>query len=377
MPAMVAPPLWLLAELTYKCPLQCPYCSNPLDFAGPRFKQELTTAEWCRVFREAKALGVLQLGLSGGEPTLRPDLDTLVATARELGLYTSLITSAYRLTRPRLAALRRAGLDHVQISVQAAEADLSDEIAGTASYGDKIAAYHATRELGFPLTVNAVLHRRNLHQVEALIGLAESLGAERIELANTQFYGWALHNRDALMPTKAQLEQAWQVVQRERARLGTKLEILWVLPDYHERYPKPCMGGWGRAYMTVTPAGEVWPCHAAGRITTLRFASVRERPLEWIWNESDAFTRFRGDAWMPEPCRSCPRKALDFGGCRCQAFLVAGDAALTDPVCSLAPQRPRIDAAIAAAEAAAAAEQPPAPWTYRAAPASRSLAARG
>jgi PqqA peptide cyclase len=377
MPALVPPPLWLLAELTYKCPLQCPYCSNPLDFAGARFRQELTTAEWCRVFREAKALGVLQLGLSGGEPTLRPDLETLVATAHELGLYTSLITSAYRLTRARLAALRRAGLDHVQISVQAAEADLSDEIAGTASYRDKIAAYHATRELGFPLTVNAVLHRRNLHQVAALIGLAESLGAERIELANTQFYGWALHNRDALMPTKAQLEQAWQVVQRERARLGTKLEIVWVLPDYYERYPKPCMGGWGRAYMTVTPAGEVWPCHAAGRITTLRFASVRDRSLDWIWNESDAFTRFRGDAWMPEPCRSCPRKAVDFGGCRCQAFLVAGDAALTDPVCSLAPHRPLIDAAIAAAEGAAAAEQPAAPWTYRAAPASRSLAARG
>ncbi len=374
---MVAKPLWLLAELTYKCPLQCPYCSNPIDFAGPRFQGELTTEEWSRVFREAKALGVLQLGLSGGEPTLRPDLETLVATAHELGLYTSLITSAYRLSRARLAALRRAGLDHVQISVQAAEADLSDAIAGTAAYRDKIAAYHATRELGFPLTVNAVLHRRNLHQVEALIGLAESLGAERIELANTQFYGWALHNRDALMPTRAQLDEAWRVVERERARLGTKLEIVWVLPDYYERYPKPCMGGWGRAYMTVTPAGEVWPCHAAGRITTLRFASVRERSLDWIWHESEAFTRFRGDAWMPEPCRSCPRKAQDFGGCRCQAFLVAGDAALTDPVCSLAPHRPLIDAAIAAAERAAALEQPAAAWTYRAARASRSLTAQG
>src|SRR5205809_5590480 len=241
--SMEAKPLWLLAELTYKCPLQCPYCSNPLDFAGARFRTELTTEEWCRVFREAKALGVLQLGLSGGEPLLRPDLETLVATVHELGLYSSLITSAYRLTRDRLAALKRAGLDHVQISVQAADAELSDHIAGTASYRDKIAAYHYTRELGFPLTVNVVLHGTNLHQVEAMIRLAESLGAERIELANTQFYGWALHNRAALMPTKAQFDEAWRVVQRERARLGTRLGSAWVLPDYTEQHPTPSMRG--------------------------------------------------------------------------------------------------------------------------------------
>jgi pyrroloquinoline quinone biosynthesis protein E len=368
---MIPKPLWLLAELTYRCPLQCPYCSNPVDFAGPRFKRELTTAEWCRVFREARALGVLQLGLSGGEPTLRPDLEELVRAAHGLGLYTSLITSAYRLTRERLAALQAAGLDHVQISIQAADAALSDEIAGTASYADKLAAYRAVKELGFPLTVNVVLHRRNLHQVEALIRLAESLGAERIELANTQFYGWALHNRAALMPTKAQLDAAWQVVQRERARLGAKLEIVWVLPDYYERYPKPCMGGWARAYLTVTPAGEVWPCHAAGRITTLRFENVRAHSLEWIWYESDAFTRFRGEGWMPEPCRSCPRRTADFGGCRCQAFLIAGDAAATDPVCALSPHRPLVDAAIAEAEGH------PDAWTYRAAPASRALAGAG
>jgi PqqA peptide cyclase len=359
-------PLWLLAELTYKCPLQCPYCSNPLDFASARFKHELSTEEWCRVFHEARGLGVLQLGLSGGEPTLRPDLEELVRSAHGLGLYTSLITSAYRLTKARLAALKQAGLDHVQISVQGADVDLSDEIAGTASYRDKIAAYRYARELGFPLTVNVVLHRRNLHQVADLIRLAESLGAERIELANTQFYGWALHNREALMPTKAQLDEAWQVVQRERARLGATLEIVWVLPDYHEQFPKPCMGGWARAYMTVTPAGEVWPCHAAGRITTLHFETVRAKPLEWIWQHSEAFTRFRGEAWMPEPCRSCPRKSHDFGGCRCQAFLVAGDAAVTDPVCSLSPHRRLIDAALATVEQAE--------WTYRAAPASRALA---
>src|SRR6266702_551516 len=286
---MVPKPLWLLAELTYKCPLQCPYCSNPLEFAGARFKQELTTEEWCRVFREAKALGVLQLGLSGGEPTLRPDLDQLVRTAHGLGLYTSLITSAYRLTRERLAALKAAGLDHVQISIQGADAELSDEVAGTASYQDKIAAYHYTRELGFPLTVNVVLHRRNLHQVEALIRLAESLGAERIELANTQFYGWALHNRDTLMPTKAQLDAAWRVVQRERARLGTTLEIVWVLPDYHEEFPKPYMGGWAPSYMTVGTAGDWFACHAVRGIATIRVAVGLVCAGGCGWHRSEAF----------------------------------------------------------------------------------------
>lgn len=370
-------PLWLLAELTYKCPLQCPYCSNPLEFAGGRFKDELTTDEWCRVFREAKALGVLQLGLSGGEPTVRPDLEALVRCARELGLYSTLVTSAYRLRKDRLAELQRAGLDHVQISIQASDEALSDHVAGTASYRDKMAAYRWTKELGFPLTVNVVLHRRNLHQVGELIGLAESLGAERIELANTQYYGWAYHNRAVLMPTKAQLAEAWQVVQRERARLGNKLEIVWVLPDYHEEFPKPCMGGWARAYMTVTPAGEVWPCHAAGRITTLQFENVRGRSLEWIWYQSESFQRFRGYDWMPEPCRSCPRKTVDFGGCRCQAFLIAGDAGVTDPVCSLSPHRKLVDQAVAEVERAAAAGAAPAEWAYRAAPASRALVAKG
>ena len=298
---MESRPLWLLAELTYRCPLQCPYCSNPLEFAGGRFKNELTTDEWRRVFREAKALGVLQLGLSGGEPTLRPDLEALVGCAHELGLYSTLVTSAYRLKRDRLADLRVAGLDHVQISIQASDEALSDRVAGTASYRDKMAAYRWTKELGFPLTVNVVLHRQNLHQVGALIELAEALGAERIELANTQYYGWAYHNRTALMPTRAQVAQGWEVVQRERARLGNKLEIVWVLPDYQQEFPKPCMGGWGRAYMTVTPAGEVWPCHAAGRITTLQFENVRERSLEWIWCQSESFRRFRGDDWMPQP----------------------------------------------------------------------------
>src|SRR5204863_296835 len=262
-------PLWLLAELTYKCPLQCPYCSNPLDFAGPRFKRELSTDEWCRVFREAKALGVLQLGLSGGEPTLRADLEVLVSEAHGLGLYTSLITSAYRLTKERLAGLKAAGLDHVQISIQGADAELSDAVAGTTSYRDKIAAYHYTRELGFPLTVNVVLHRRNLHQAEALIRLAESLGAERIELANTQFYGWALHNRTALMPTKAQLDEAWRVVQRERARRRSPSGPIAPRPRRafsprkddrrRDRRPRPRQGLWrGPRSRSARPRDPGW-----------------------------------------------------------------------------------------------------------------------
>src|SRR5260370_6835295 len=258
--------LWLLAELTYRCPLQCTYCSNPVDFAGARFQRELAAEEWCRVVREAKGVGVLQLGVSGGEPTLRPDLELLVRTAHGLGFYTSLITSAYRLTRDRLAGLKQAGLDPVQISIQAADLGSPDWSAGPRSYDDKIRAYRYTGELGFPLTVNAVLHRQNLDQVEPLIWLAESLGAERIELANTQFYGWALHNRDALMPTKRQLQAAWQGVERERTRLGTKLEIAWALPDYHEHYPNPCLGGWGRTYMTVPPTRDLWPCPPPDRI---------------------------------------------------------------------------------------------------------------
>src|SRR5256712_12180364 len=248
---MMSQPLWLLAELTYRCPLQCPYCSNPLEFAGGRFRNELGPEDWCRVFREAKALGVLQLGLSGGEPLLRADLEQLVAAAHEVGLYSSLITSAYRLTKDRLAALRRAGLDHVQISVQAADEELSNYIAGTASYRDKLAAYRWTKELGLPLTVNVVLHRKNLHQVRDLILLAESLGAERIELANTQFYGWAVHNRDALMPTRAQLDEGGRGGPEQRARRGTKPEIGWGVPHHHDAQPQPPLGGGAPSYITV------------------------------------------------------------------------------------------------------------------------------
>lgn len=360
-------PLWLLAELTYRCPLACPYCSNPQDFAGQRFRDELSTAEWCRVLDEAKALGVLQLGWSGGEPTLRGDLEELVASARRLGLYQTLVTSGYRLAKERLAALRHAGLDHVQISIQAADPELSNEVAGVRSWHDKLAACRATKDLGFPLTINVVLHRRNVLHVRELIVLAEEVGAERLELANTQYYGWALLNRASLLPGRAELDAAWETVQRERARLANRMRIVWVLPDYHDATPKPCMGGWGRSYLTVTPGGEVWPCHAAGGITTLRFPNVREHALRWIWEESDAFQRFRGEGWMPDPCRSCPRRTIDFGGCRCQAFAIAGDAAVTDPVCSLSPHRSLVDAALAGAGTDTAPT-----WRYRRAGNARS-----
>ena len=342
-------PLGLLAELTYRCPLHCPYCSNPLGLAA--YRDELTLDEWRRVLVEAHELGVLQLHLSGGEPLLRKDLLAIVACARELGFYTNLITSALSLTPARAEQLKAAGLDHVQISIQAAEAVLSDRIAGTPSYQRKIAAARMVKALGFPLTLNVVLHRHNIDQIARLVELAEALAADRLELANTQYYGWALHNRSALLPTWDQLQRAEPVVRAARARLAEKMQILYVVPDYYSRYPKPCMGGWGRQQLTVAPNGDVLPCSAAAQITSLSIENVRRqslakldaaaaswpgrRSLAWIWDESPLFNRFRGTDWLPEPCRSCPRQTIDFGGCRCQAFLLTGDAGATDPVCHL------------------------------------------
>jgi pyrroloquinoline quinone biosynthesis protein E len=327
-------PFGLLAELTYGCPLHCPYCSNPLELAA--YRDELSTAEWQRVLIEARELGVLQLHLSGGEPLLRRDLAEIVRGARGLGLYTNLITSALGLTPRRAEQLRAAGLDHVQISVQADEAALSDRLAGTPSFERKLSAARLVKQLGWPLTLNVVLHRQNLDRVDRVLELAEELGADRIELANTQYYGWALRNRGALLPSRAQVERAEAVVRAARERLAGRMEIIYVLPDYHSRYPKPCMGGWGRRQLTVVPDGDVLPCPAAHTLPLPR-ASVREHSLAWIWAESPLFRRFRGTEWMPEPCRSCDRRELDFGGCRCQAFQLTGDAARTDPVCHLSP----------------------------------------
>jgi pyrroloquinoline quinone biosynthesis protein E len=327
-------PFGLLAELTYSCPLSCPYCSNPLNLAD--YRDELATAEWQRVLVEAQELGVLQCHLSGGEPLLRRDLVELVNSANELGMYTNLITSALGLSRRRAEQLRAAGLDHVQISIQADEPAVSDRIAGIPSFERKIEAARVVKELGWPLTVNVVLHRQNIDRVADILRLAEELEADRIELANTQYYGWGLRNRDALLPSKAQLERAEAVVRAARVRLAGRIDVIYVLPDYYSQYPKPCMGGWAKRQLTVAPNGDALPCPAAHALPLPR-ASVREDSLARIWTESPLFQRFRGTDWMPDPCRSCYRREVDFGGCRCQAFQLTGDAARTDPVCHLSP----------------------------------------
>jgi pyrroloquinoline quinone biosynthesis protein E len=307
---------------------------------------ELTTEQWQRVFTQARALGVLQLGLSGGEPLARKDLEVLAAHAHRLGLYTTLVTSGVGFTRERAVALRDAGLEHVQISIQDSNPAMADRIAGFHAVEQKEAAAALVRELGFAFSINAVLHRANLDRLGDIIEMSAALGADRLELANTQYYGWALENRSALMPTPAQIAVAQSVADDAIRRYRGRMQIIYVLPDYYESYPKPCYGGWGRVYMVVAPDGRVLPCHGATHITTLRFDSVRDRSLDWIWEESPAFQAFRGDEWMAEPCRTCPQKSVDFGGCRCQAFALTGDATNADPVCKLTPLRSIIDAAV-------------------------------
>jgi pyrroloquinoline quinone biosynthesis protein E len=344
-------PYTLVAELSYQCPLHCPYCSNPVDIGGDRYRVELETGHWTRVFREARALGVLQLALTGGEPMLRRDLDELVSAGREAGLYSTLVTAGTLLTRGRAKGLKEAGLDHVQVSIQSPDPVENDRIAGNRSFEKKVAAARAARELGFPLTINCVLHRQNLDRIEEILRLAEDVGAQRLELANTQYYGWAVLNQQALMPTRDQIERGEEAVKRFRARVGPRITVLWVLPDYYEDLPKPCMGGWASSAIVVAPNGEALPCQAAATIPGLEFPNVRDRSLEWIWHEADAFTRFRGTEWMQEPCRSCPlgRQEEDSGGCRCQALRLTGDAAATDPVCRFSPHH---GAVVAAREAA-------------------------
>jgi pyrroloquinoline quinone biosynthesis protein E len=329
-------PLGLLAEVTYRCPLHCPYCSNPTRL---RPGAELTTAEWQRVLTEAAEMGVLQVHFSGGEPLLRPDLPELIGTARAAGLYTNLLTSGIPLTPPLARRLHGAGLDHVQISFQGDEAAAADAVAGAAVHHAKLTAARLVRRLGWPLTVNVVLHRGNAGRVPALVALAEELDAQRLELANVQFYGWAHDNRAALLPAAAELEEAGRQAAAARVRLRGRLEVLYVTPDALAERPKACMGGWGRRQLTVNPPGDVLPCPTAGCITGLRFDNVRQQPLRRIWDESEAFTRFRGTGWMPQPCRDCDRREIDFGGCRCQAFLLTGDATATDPACALSPHR--------------------------------------
>ena len=337
-------PTTLLAELTHRCPLHCPYCSNPLELI--RAESELPTDDWKRVFTQARKLGVLQLGLSGGEPLLRKDLEELAAHARAEGLYSTLVTSGLGLTRARAERLKSGGLEHIQISIQDSDPEIAERIAGVRSVKHKEAAAAIVRELGFAFTVNVVLHRANLDRIGSIIDLAADLGADRVELANTQYYGWGLENRSALMPTREQVERSREIAERAVQQYRGRMQITYVLPDYYETFPKACYGGWGKLYLVVTPNGSVLPCHGATGITTLQFDNVKTRSLDWIWRESQAFRAFRGDSWMKEPCRSCPRKAVDFGGCRCQAFALTGDAANPDPVCTLTPLRRIVDQAL-------------------------------
>jgi pyrroloquinoline quinone biosynthesis protein E len=347
-------PYTLVAELTYRCPLRCVYCSNPRDLA--RHGDAMGTDDWLRVFREAEALGVVQLNLTGGEPLLRDDLERLVEGARGLDLYTNLITSGVPLTRERLAGLKSLGLDNVQVSIQDVTAAGSERIAGHRSFERKLEVARWVKSLGLPLTVNVVLHRENLDHVAEVIALAETLDADRLELANTQYLGWALANRRMLLPTRAQLDAAREVARQARRRLRGRMEVLFVTPDYYADLPKACMDGWGRRFLVVSPDGLVLPCHAAHTLPGLTFDNARERSLAEIWHDSPAFGAFRGEAWMPEPCRSCERRTLDFGGCRCQAYHLTGDATATDPACSLAPAHALIEAARAEALAPDSAE---------------------
>jgi len=345
----LAPPWVLLAELTHRCPLHCAYCSNSLKLTGRDL--ELDTAEWVRVFTQAAELGIVQLQLSGGEPLLREDLDALIGAARELELFVQVLTSGIGLDRRRAEALARTGVDWIQLSIQSAAASSGDRIAGFKAHAHKRDAASALVEAGLGFTLNVVLHRRNIDELEAIAELALDWGAQRLELANAQYYNWALANRSALLPRASQLQRAERVLEELREELAGKLELVWVLPDYYERRPKPCMGGWGRVSMTVAPDGRALPCPVADTIESLALDSVRTRTLSWIWEHSPAFAAYRGIDWMRSPCRDCPRREIDFGGCRCQAFALTGDAVRADPVCDLSPDRVLIDDALAAAGA--------------------------
>ncbi len=347
----VPPPLALMAELTHRCPLQCPYCSNPLEML--KAGQERDTAFWFGLIDEAAALGVLQIHFSGGEPTLRADLPRLIAHASMAGLYANLITSAVLLDETKLRALADAGLGHVQISLQGADPENADRIGNyKGGHNKKLAIARLVPELGMSLTVNAVVHRQNLHELPEMIDLALSLGADRLEIAHVQYHGWALRNRAALMPTRAQFEAANTLVEVRRAELGARMRIDYVVPDYYADVPKTCMGGWGQKLLNVAPDGRVLPCHAAETIPGLVFDRVGEQPLRKIWENGAAFEKFRGTAWMQEPCASCALKEQDWGGCRCQALAITGDAAATDPVCALSPRHAEMNA-MAAMEAEA------------------------
>lgn len=331
----IGPPLWLLLELTYRCPLQCVFCYNPVDFA--RHDQELATADWLRVLNEARALGSVQLGLSGGEPLLRDDLEEITAEAHRLGFYSNLITSGVGLSEKRLEALRTAGLDHIQLSFQDSTRELNDFLSHTRTFELKRRVAGWIKGFGYPMVLNCVIHRLNIEHIDRIIEMAVEIGAEYLELANAQYYSWAHVNREQLLPSRAQLQAAEAATNRWRERLKGKMRILFVVPDYYEERPKRCMNGWGSTFMTVTPDGTALPCHTARMLPGLSFPNVRTSSMREIWYDSDGFNRFRGLGWMKEPCASCEERERDFGGCRCQAYLLANDPAAADPVCSKSP----------------------------------------
>ena len=346
--ATVGPPLWLLAELTYRCPLHCAFCYNPLDFAAT--EQELGTDDWLRVLREARAAGSVQCGFSGGEPLLRDDLEMLVAEAHRLGFYTNLLTSGVGLTAERAAALKAAGLDHIQLSFQDSTRELNDFLSHTRTFDLKQRVAGLIKGNGWPMVMNCVIHRLNIDYIDRIIEMALELGAEYLELANSQYYSWALLNRDQLLPSRAQVERAERITNEYRAKFGDRIRIFFVVPDYHETRPKKCMNGWGNVFLTVTPDGTALPCHTAKMLPGPAFPNVREMSVREIWYDSEGFNRYRGDAWMKDPCRSCPDKEKDLGGCRCQAYLLAGDPAAADPVCDKSPAHAVVAEALAAAE---------------------------
>jgi len=357
-------PLALIAELTHRCPLHCVYCSNPLELKNRA--SELSTETWSQLFQQAAKMGVLQADLTGGEPLARTDILELVRAARTAGLYVSLITSGLPLDETRLAKLAEAGLDHFQLSFQGAREETANEISGTKAHAQKLRVLDWLKKVRVAVTLNFVIHRGNIDQIEEMLALAESSSASRVEFANVQYYGWAFANRELLLPARAQVNRSIETLKSAQERLRGKIRIEYVVPDYYAKYPKPCMGGWGRKLMLITPTGEALPCHAAQIIPGLQFQNVKDRSLREIWETSPAFQKFRGEDWMQLPCKTCDRREQDFGGCRCQALLLAGDASATDPVCSLAPTRAKVDAILEAANRSSATYALTFPkWLYR------------
>lgn len=364
----VGPPLWILAELTYRCPLHCAFCFNPVDFA--RHDQELSTDDWLRVLQQGRALGAVQCGFSGGEPLLRDDLEVLVAEAHRLGYYTNLLTSGVGLTARRADALKAAGLDHIQLSFQDSTREINDFLSHTRTFELKERVARLIKDNGWPMVMNVVIHRLNIDHIDRIIEMAADLGAEYLELANAQYYAWAHVNRDQLLPTREQVQRAEDVTNAWRQRLGDKMRVFFVVPDYYESRPKKCMNGWGNVFLTVAPDGTALPCHTARMLPGLEFPNVNEMTLREIWFESEGFNRYRGSSWMKDPCRNCDEREQDWGGCRCQAYMLAGDPAAADPVCAKSPVHQVVEAAVAQAGSVASSEHP---LVFRSADQSRRL----